>query len=73
MQAIPAPTAEAYLQARHRDYLALSHEIGQARKGAVVDLGYCKIVNNLVVHHRYGQEACRSFAEALAFILRKFW
>ena len=73
MQVLPIPTAEQYLNTRKGDYLALSHEIGQARKGAVVDLGYCTIVDNLVVHHRYGQEACKSFAEALAFILRRFW
>ena len=73
MQALPIPTPEAYLNTRKGDYFALSHEIGQARKGSTVDLGYCTIQDNRIVHHSHGKEACRSFAEACAFILRRFW
>ena len=65
--------AEAYLQARHRDAQALTHEIGQARKGNEADLGYCKIVDNRFVTIGMQVHELPSWNDALAFILRKFW
>lgn len=73
MQVLPTPTAEAYLQARHRDLQSLTHEIGQARKGNEVDLGYCKIVGNRFVIIGMQVHELPSWNGALAFILRKFW
>lgn len=65
--------AEAYLQARHRDAQALTYEIGQARKGNEVDLGYCKLIDNRFVTIGLQIHEMKSWTEALAFILRKFW
>lgn len=65
--------AQAYLQARHRDAQALTHEIGQARKGNEADLGYCVIIDNRFVKIGMQVHEMKSWTEALAFILRKFW
>ena len=65
--------AQAYLQARHRDAQALTHEIGQARKGNEVDLGYCTIIDNRFVTIGMQVHELPSWNDALAFILRKFW
>jgi len=65
--------AEVYLQARHRDLQSLTHEIGQARKGNKVDLGYCTIIDNRFVTIGMQVHELPSWTEALAFILRKFW
>lgn len=65
--------AEAYLQARHRDAVNLTHEIQQARKGNEADLGYCVIVDNRFVKIGLQIHEMKSWTEALAFILRKFW
>ena len=65
--------AEAYLQSRHRDLQSLTHEIGQARKGNKVDLGYCTIIDNRFVTIGMQVHEQSSWNAALAFILRKFW
>ena len=65
--------AEAYLQARHRDAQALTYEIQEARKGNKVDLGYCTIIDNRFVTIGLQIHEMKSWTEALAFILRKFW
>ena len=65
--------AEAYLQARHRDLQALTHEIGQARKGNTADLGYCTIIDNRFVKIGMQIHELPSWNDALALILRKFW
>lgn len=65
--------AEAYLQSRHRDYFSLSREIAEARKGNIVDLGYCQIVDNREVIQGQTRTVCGSLAEAVAFVLRRFW
>ena len=68
-----APTAEAYVQSRHRDYSSLTHEIAEARKGSVADLGYCKLIDNRQVMIKETTHSFDSFTAACAFILRKFW
>ena len=64
---------EAYLQARHRDLQSLTYEIGQARKGNQADLGYCTIIDNRFVKIDMQVHEMKSWADALAFILRRFW
>lgn len=65
--------AQAYLQARHRDAQALTREIQEARKGNEADLGYCVIVDNRFIKIGLQIHEMRSWTEALAFILRRFW
>jgi hypothetical protein len=65
--------AEVYLQSRHRDLQSLTHEIGQARKGNEADLGYCVIIDNRFVKIGASVHEMKSWTDALAFILRKFW
>ena len=67
------PTAERYIQTRFKDYHALSHEIAEARKGNIADLGYCKIVDNLQVVTETQAHTFKTFTDACAFILRRFW
>lgn len=67
------PTAEAYVQSRHRDYSSLTHEIAEARKGSVADLGYCKLIQNHQVQIKDTTHSFDSFTAACAFILRRFW
>ncbi len=67
------PTAERYIQTHFKDYCALSHEIAEARKGNEADLGYCKIVDNLQVVTKTQTHTFKTFTDACAFILRRFW
>ena len=67
------PTAERYIQTRFKDYCALSHEIQEARKGNTVDLGYCKLIDNLQVVTETQTHTFKTFTDACAFILRRFW
>ena len=67
------PTAERYIQSRFKDYHALSYEIAEARKGNTVDLGYCKIIDNQQVVTETQTHTFKSFTDACAFILRRFW
>ena len=65
--------AEAYLQARHRDLQSLTHEIQEARKGNEADLGYCTIIDNRSIKIGLQIHEMKSWNDALAYILRKFW
>ena len=72
----PTPTiltAEQYIQKRFKDYHALSHEIAEARKGSIADLGYCKLVDNRQVVTETQTHTFKTFTDACAFILRRFW
>ena len=66
-------TSERYIQTRFKDYCALSHEIAEARKGNEADLGYCKLVDNRQVVTETQTHSFKTFADACAFILRRFW
>lgn len=62
-----------YLQSRARDYISLTHEIGAIKFfNEVKDLGYCQLHKNKVIYKGV-THTLDSHAEALAFILRKFW
>ena len=68
------PTAERYIQSRFRDYMTLTYEIAGAPKhGGVVDLGYCKLIDQCRVEASGGVFEFRGLVEASAFILRRFW
>ena len=67
------PTAERYIQTRFKDYCALSHEIAEARKGNEADLGYCKLIDNQQVFAQGQTHTFKTFTDACAFILRRFW
>jgi hypothetical protein len=66
-------TAEQYIQTRFKDYCALSQEIAEARKGNEADLGYCKLVDNRQVVTETQTHTFKTFTDACAFILRRFW
>ena len=66
--------APDYLQSRHRDYVSLTHELSQAPTvNNAKDLGYCSLVNGNCVMHNGKLQVLNGYAEALAYILRKFW
>ncbi len=59
---------ETYLNSRGKDYLDLLSDISENK-----DLGYCRFLNRQTLLIKGEVHEFKSYANALAFILRTFW
>ena len=59
---------ETYLNSRRKDYFDLLNDISQDK-----DLGYCQFLDHQTLLIKGKVHEFRSYADALAYILRTFW
>lgn len=59
---------ETYLNSRRKDYFDLLSDISQDK-----DLGYCRFLDHQTLLVKGKKQVFRSYADALAYILRTFW
>ena len=59
---------ETYLNSRRKDYFDLLNDISQDK-----DLGYCQFLDHQTLLIKGKVHEFRSYADALAYILKTFW
>ena len=61
-------SSEQYLNSRRKDYHDLLGDVSENK-----DLGYCTLINHQTLLIKGKVHEFRSYADALAYILRTFW